>query len=90
VVRRVGLMSLPLFGTARLALALLPASGCSDEPAAAVSEADQLFSKEELAEMRKSVKNVDEFRELLKIKTAERAGSNVVKTKAAAGKTEPR
>jgi hypothetical protein len=69
-----------------LALVLFAASGCREQPSAANSATNQLFSKEELAEMRKSVRSQAEFRQLLKIKTAERNGSAVVKTKGSAGK----
>jgi hypothetical protein len=77
----------PLFVAAPvLALVSFAASGCREQPSAASSAANQLFSTEELAEMRKSVRSQGEFRQLLKIKTAERNGSAVVKTKVAAGK----
>ena len=89
MIRGAGLKFLPFLAMPLVGLALLAASGCSDEPTAAVSDAAQPFSKDELAEMRKSVKGVDEYRELLRVKTAERAGSNVVKTKSSAAKKKP-
>jgi hypothetical protein len=69
-------------------LTLLTAGGCSGDPAVAVSGADQPFSDEELAAMRKSAKTGREFRDLVRLKTMERAGSTVVKTKSIAD--EPR
>jgi hypothetical protein len=55
-----------------------------------VSSTDEPFSEAELAEMRKSVRTQSDFRQLKKIKLAERAGAAVVKTKASAGQTKPK
>jgi hypothetical protein len=83
MIRKSDLMFLPLLVTP---LALLTATGCSGDPAVAVSGADQPFSDEELAAMRKSAKTTREFRDLVRLKTMERAGSTVVKTKSIADK----
>ena len=80
----------PFLATPLVALALLAAPGCSDNPTAADTEANQVFTKEELAEMRNSVKSVSEYRKLLKIKTAERKGTAVVKINSHPGKTKPK
>jgi hypothetical protein len=90
LIRKLGLMSLPFLAAAIVGLAFLPAAGCSGEQGASDSSADEPFSEAELADMRKSVKTPSEFRELKKIKLAERAGAAVVKTKSTAGKPAPR
>jgi hypothetical protein len=87
---RSGIRPLPIVIAPLLALALLAVSGCSGEPTPAASAADQPFTKEELAAMRKSVMTQSEFHELLKIRTAERDGTAVVKTKTSARKSKPR
>ena len=76
---------LPVSKTLLVALALLSGGGCSGEPAADVSASNQGFTDAEMAEMRKSAKSVSEFRELMKLKLAERAGAAVT-TKSAATK----
>ncbi len=83
--RRVGFKCSPLLAAPLVALVLLAATGCSGEPKAAVSAADQHLSPEEIAALRKSAKSPVEFRELLRMKLAERKGA-VVTTKSSAGK----
>jgi hypothetical protein len=87
--RSSGTRRLPGVTASLLGLALLAFSGCTGEPSIASSAADQPFNKEELAALRKSVKTQSEFRELLKIKAAERDGTAVVKLKASARKSKP-
>jgi hypothetical protein len=90
LIRKVGSMSLLLLATPLLALTVLSATGCSEAPDPSVSSTDEPFSEAELAEMRKSVRTQSDFRQLKKIKLAERAGAAVVKTKASAGQTKPK
>ena len=90
MIRKLGLMSLPFLAMPLVALAMLPAAGCSGEPGPVLESADEPFTEAELAEMRKSVKTPNEFRELKKIRLAERSGSAVVKTKVTPGKPAPR
>ncbi len=90
MIRKLGLMSLPFLAAPFVAIALLSVAGCTGEPGPSVSSADEPFSEIELAEMRKSVKTPSEFRELKKIRLAERSGSAVIKTKSTAGKPTPR
>jgi hypothetical protein len=82
---------MPLPATALVALALLAGAGCSEEPASsAATDVDQAFSKEELADMRKSVTTVDEFRELKRLKLAERTGGGSVKLKMSTPNPKPK
>jgi hypothetical protein len=83
-------MFLPFLATPLVALALVAATGCSGDPAVTASAADQPFSDDELAAMRKSVKTVGEFHELVRRKSMERSGSTVVKTKSVAGDGKPK
>jgi hypothetical protein len=83
MIRKRDLMFLPFLATP---LTLLTATGCSGDPAAAVSGADQPISDEELAAIMKSTKNAREFRQLVRLKTMERSGSTVVTTKSLADK----
>ena len=84
---RLSCLAAPLF-----VVSLLAVAGCSGEPTAAangaVAAAEQLFSADELNAMHQSVKTPREFRALLKIKAAERAGTAIVKTKKSAGKSK--
>jgi hypothetical protein len=89
LIRELRWKCLPFPSTLLVALALLSGEGCSGEPSAAVSTANDSFSEEEMAEMRKSAKSVGELRELMKLKLAQRAGANVT-TKSVASKTKPR
>jgi hypothetical protein len=88
LIRKVG--SVPFTATALVALALLAGTGCSEDPGPTGSEVDQAFSKEELAEMRKSVKTIDEFRELKRVRLAERTSGGAVTTKTVPGNTKPK
>jgi hypothetical protein len=88
VIRKLRWMCLPCTSTL-LALALLAGGGCSGEPSAAVPAANDSFSAEEMAEMRKSARTVGELRELMKKKLSQRAGANVT-IKSAAGKKMPK
>jgi hypothetical protein len=87
MIRKSDLMFLPFLATP---LTLLTVTGCSRDPAAAVSSADQPFSDEELAAMWKSAKSAREFRELVRLKATERMGSTVVKTKSTGDKPTPK
>ena len=90
MIRDVEFCRLTRLASPLLAVIVLAAIGCSGEPTAAtngaMAAAAQLFSQDELTAMRKSVKTPTEFRALLKIRTAEREGIAVVKTKTSAGK----
>jgi hypothetical protein len=88
VTRNAGFRHLPSLCAALLTLTVFAAAGCSGEPSTATTAGSQLFSQEELDAMRKSVNTPREFRALLKIKTAEREGTAVVKTKQSAGKSK--
>jgi hypothetical protein len=80
---------LRFFAASVLAVALLSATGCSEGGAdVSVSSTDEPFSESELAAMRKSVKTQSEFRELKKLKLAERAGAAVVKIKLGRSKSK--
>jgi hypothetical protein len=83
MIRKSDLMLLPFLATP---LTLLTATGYSGDPPVAVSGADQLLSDEELVAIRKSAKTAREFRDLVRLKTMERAGATVVKTKSIADK----
>ncbi len=72
----------PFAWLAALVLGVLP--GCSQEPTPEVSAAAETFTPAELESMRKSVKNVNEYRELVRHKRAERAGAGVDKSKPSA------
>ena len=72
----------PYASAAWLAALISAASpGCSRGPRPDPSAAPADFTPAELAAMRKSVRTLDEYRELVRIKRAERLGSAVVKTK---------
>ena len=91
MIRKLRWMCPSLPGALLVALALSAGVGCSGEPAAEATAADdQPFSPEELAAMRKSVASVDEYRALLKVKLAERAGAAHIKTKSSAGGPKPK
>jgi hypothetical protein len=85
--RKMGLMPFPT--TLLVALSLLAGGGCSGEPSTAVSTANESFSDEEMAEMRKSARTVGELRELMRMRLAQRAGADVT-TKTVAGKKKPK
>jgi hypothetical protein len=87
MIRKSDWMFLPFLVTP---LTLLTATGCSGDPAVAVSGADQPISDEELVAMRKSAKTVREFRDLVRRKAMERAGSTVVTTKSISDKPKPK
>jgi hypothetical protein len=71
-----------LAASALLALGALAVPGCSGD-SAGVASTDAPFTKEELADLRKSARNQGEFRELIRQKIGQQQGMVVVKKKLA-------